>query len=441
MTLLMPNNQGGIFQKNPQTTLNLTGAVAAYYDANTESSLTLNNQSGFQSVSQWNDLSGNARHLSQATAGVQPRLVRGMGNLQNYSQTFANSYWTKTGSTATDNNTTAPDGTNTGSLLTNTTVTAFVQNSAPLTVPTATNYTASVYLKKSNNTWSNMQFFDGSVGYRYWFNLDTGTIGANVVDIGVPSSRSWTNLGQTITNVGNGWFRCTISAYIGTSTSLVIAGPAHFAVNSDGIFTGGSTIGQSVFAWGAMLNEGTTANEYIGRNSVSTDGVDDRIFSGSFVINQPYSRHSVVTRRNASASAIHIINSRAGVPNVALFESGTTAISMFAGTTLISGQSFTNGQSSTFSEIYNGATSTIVNNGNATTGNANTNGIDGVNLGNNGGGGAFSANDIHALLVMNRLPTTDETFKLEAYLSRRYGNWRGLAQGNPYRYHNVNLVY
>jgi hypothetical protein len=190
-----------------------------------------------------------------------------------------------------------------------------------------------------------------------------------------------------------------------------------------------------------MRNTGTTPNEYIGRNSLASDGVDDFMNTASFVIPQPFSRFSVVTRRNTAAIAQQILGSRLGVPNVALFHNTSISVSAFAGTSILSSQPFINGQTSQFGELYNGASSSFINNGNITTGNSGTNGIDGLNIGSFNTASAFSQNDIHAVLILNRLPTTTERQKLEVYLARRYGSWRSNAQGNPDRYNDVELVY
>jgi hypothetical protein len=436
MVLLLPNNQMGIMRKNPTTVLDLTGAVAAHFDANTESSLTLNNQAGFQSVSQFNDLTTNARHLSQATAANQPRLVRGLGNMLSYTQEFSNTTgWSVVGSSYTLDSAThfAPNGSATAHLYTSNGNGSgfFISNSRPALAP-ATPYTVSFYVRPiSINSFSFLideSNGGGSDGQRYQltYNVSTG--------IATGSRPNNTNNGSIISatvdaSAGNGWVRVSL-AFISSSTNT----PALT------IFLPRFTSAGQFAVWGGMINLGATANEYIGRNALATDGVDDRMFTNSFVVPQPFSRFSVVTRRNNAAIAQQVLGSRLGVPNIALFHETSTGISSFAGVKLNSSQLFINGQTYQFGELYNGASSSFMNNGNITTGNAGTDGMDGLNIGSFNASAAFSQNDIHAVLILNRLPTTTERQKLEVYLSRRY-SWRSLAQGNPYRYHDVRLVY
>lgn len=68
--------------------LNLAGRVFAYFDAATAASVTLD---GSQLVSQWSDLSGNARHIAQNTAASRPGYETG------YALTFNGSQWLNSG--------------------------------------------------------------------------------------------------------------------------------------------------------------------------------------------------------------------------------------------------------------------------------------------------------------------------------------------------------
>jgi hypothetical protein len=433
MALLLPNSQMGIMRKNPTTVLNLTGAVAGFWDANSET-WTLNNQANFQSVSQFNDLSGNARHLNQATTASQPRLVRGIGNIQNYTVTLNNDYWIKSSAVATDGAGIAPDGSNTATLLTNTGATAYIQNQTPLTVVPNTTYTASCYLKKTNNRWSNMQFWDGQVGYRYWFDLDNGVNGASVVAIGSPSTRSWSNGSQTITRVGNGWYRCTITAFIGASTSLAIAGAGHFAVNGDGLFTLQSGIGQSVLTYGQMLNIGATANEYIGRNLLSFNGANSMATSSIFsmaTLTAVFSR-SVTTQSVLRSSSNAFFRGFAGdaFPGFTFYPQYAANNFALAASNPQTILPIPVGGRETLSLLYGGG-------GFQPSLSLNTKFILGDDLPD------YTPLDgyVAALLGTNRALTTIEAQKLQVYLARRYGSWRSLAPGNPFRYHDVQLVY
>jgi len=426
--LLTPVNAGHIVVGRPRTVLDLTGAVGAFYDANVENSLTLNNQANFQSISQFNDLTVNARHLTQTTAAAQPRLVRGMGNLFDYTQNFSNTYWARLNSTVATNTGIAPNGTNTLNTLTSTTASGFrdVGRSTPLA---ATTYTLSFYASPGSVPIVVARNTDFSTGGAFVnFNLSTGVITSSL-------SGTWSNLSSSITNVGNGFSRVRFTVtYTGVSPNAFW-----------GIGLSGNSIGDTVNIWGAMLNLGSTPGEYIGRNALATDGLDDRMFTGSFVLNQPFCRFTVATRRNSNTDARHLVNSRLGSPDTALYTSAANNIVSTAGTNLVSSQTFNEGQTSIFGEIFNGATSSLISNGVVTTGNAGAQGIDGINIGSQNASSGFSRNDIHSHLLLNRLLTTEERLKLESYLGQRWGipTWRtnAGALGNPWRYHDVQLVY
>ena len=59
---------GGTPTPTPWTPVELGGNLALWLDADDAPTITLNGST----VSQWQDKSGNARHVSQATASVQP---------------------------------------------------------------------------------------------------------------------------------------------------------------------------------------------------------------------------------------------------------------------------------------------------------------------------------------------------------------------------------
>jgi hypothetical protein len=168
-----------------------------------------------------------------------------------------------------------------------------------------------------------------------------------------------------------------------------------------------------------------------GSVGVGMDGLDDVMSSPTFAINQPFTRFLVVTRRDASTAGT-IINSISGTPNSPLGNSSTstTKVAMFGGiNNLISGQDTINGQRSQFGTIYNGASSELWNNGTSTSGvNIGTNGMSGVRI----GGGNPSPYVFHSVLIINRIPTTDERERMEGYLAWRYGIQSSLPANHPF---------
>jgi hypothetical protein len=168
-----------------------------------------------------------------------------------------------------------------------------------------------------------------------------------------------------------------------------------------------------------------------GSVGVGMDGIDDVMSSATFTINQPFTRFLVVTRREANTAGT-IINSISGTPNSPLGNSSTstTRVVMFGGTAnLTSGQDTVNGQRSQFGTIYNGASSELWNNGTSTSGvNIGTNGMNGVRI----GGGNPAPYVFHAVIIINRVPTTDERQRMEGYLAHRYGIQSSLPGGHPF---------
>lgn len=211
-----------------------------------------------QSVGLVLDKSGRGNHATQSTSLSRPTLGRnpvgGGRNLLTYTEQFNNAAWTKQAITVAANSTTAPDGTVTADTLVESTVNLGHVASSGVTAITAL-YVFSVYLKKgSGSTAPNwLQIYTGGVSAQYAnFNLGAGAVGS----VAAGST-------ATITSVGNGWYRCTLSftPNSGGSASVNIA----FTNNTDTTTRGPSYAGTAtsdVFIWGAQLELGSTATAY-----------------------------------------------------------------------------------------------------------------------------------------------------------------------------------
>jgi hypothetical protein len=164
-------------------------------------------------------------------------------NLVQYSEQFDNGVWTKNSSTITENTTTAPNGTLTADTL-NVTASAFSGVIRAIS-GSSSNYTLSIYAKKNTKNWLYFIDVQGS-NARAWFNLDTGTLGT--VAIGYTA---------TITAVGNGWYRCTLSNNNPQTLAFYQLGLAD-ANNANTPASSGSA-----FLWGAQLVEGSAPKDYL----------------------------------------------------------------------------------------------------------------------------------------------------------------------------------
>jgi len=164
-------------------------------------------------------------------------------NLFQQSENFPNAIWTK--STLTFNSTvTAPNGTSTAQNYSTAGAYSYVLQT--ITVSSGEYYTVSCYLKYTSGVGSI------SIGYtdapsnnfiRVDANLINGTIGS------VSYGGNGANGTATITSVGDGWYRVTVS---GTLT-----------IGNAGLIVSNLALGATTFnIWGAQLNIGATAKPY-----------------------------------------------------------------------------------------------------------------------------------------------------------------------------------
>jgi hypothetical protein len=172
-------------------------------------------------------------------------------NLFQYSEMFSDASWGKVAVSVSANTTTAPNGALTADTLTanGTNSAHYLTNSA--TVNNAVTYTYSVYVKKNTNNF--VQLF-GGIGFasNYFANFDidngvTGTIGAGAT--------------ASITSIGNGWYRCSISG-TATSTSSSLNFGLGIITSATSVRAESNTLTTSLFIWGAQLVEGTSSLDY-----------------------------------------------------------------------------------------------------------------------------------------------------------------------------------
>jgi len=178
-------------------------------------------------------------------------------NLLIYTDSFDNAAWGKNAVTILPNTIIAPDGTLTADKIQETAVTTFfavVQN--PTALPSKS-YTMSFYAKAGERTQVVVSFTVSTAYVMY--NLATGT---------VTSTSGAYLVGSSITFVGNGWYRCTVSLTSAPSGSnllyFIIA-----LVNSNSDNYAGTT-GFGAYVWGAQIEQNSTTTIYQGIAATNT---------------------------------------------------------------------------------------------------------------------------------------------------------------------------
>ena len=190
-------------------------------------------------------------------------------NLLLRSEEFDNVSWSKTGflafgSGSIANATTAPDGTLTSDLLTESTALS-ERTCYQSGFTTTTSATLSCYIKPNGRNFAGLRFYAaGNNWVRVTFTL-TGAGSASAIAAGSSSDYSATS--ASITAAGNNWYRVSLSATRAGGVSYATidfatsASPTLYAPLGNELYTGDGTSG--IYLWGAQLEQSSTVGEYI----------------------------------------------------------------------------------------------------------------------------------------------------------------------------------
>lgn len=176
-------------------------------------------------------------------------LVTAPHNLLTESQSFDAAGWTKNNCTVTGNAAVSPAGATTADLVTGTTTTVSITQSA--TISSGARVVVSVSVKAGAASWARLRVQGSAEVASQWYNLSTGAIGTTTSTANIIISS------PTATDAGSGWWRVSaVFATTGFTTLAVGAGPAA----SNGA---SGVLNDSIYLWGAQLEQHTTARPYL----------------------------------------------------------------------------------------------------------------------------------------------------------------------------------
>jgi len=173
-------------------------------------------------------------------------------NLLLQSQTFDNASWTLVNAIITADAVAAPNGNITGDKVSETAVTgAFIVYE--FVMPSGGTYTFSVYAKAAERTKFALEF--SSATPVAIFDLSAGTVS------------STTDSTATITSVGNGWYRCSMTATLAAVSTSAIS-----IRDASGNRSYAGTAGSGIYLWGAQLSVGPYPLDYTPTTSAAVYG-------------------------------------------------------------------------------------------------------------------------------------------------------------------------
>jgi len=175
-------------------------------------------------------------------------------NLLQYSEDLTNGVWGKQNTTITANSTNAPDSALTADQMFDDTSLNWHRIIYTTSVISGNAYTYSIYLKANTETAVQLNTYNiyASNSFNYAnFDLQNGVVG------------TYANCTPSITNIGNGWYRCSITqtSVVSGTSYLYITTTNNNPLSSDRPTYAGA--GNSFYIWGAQLVQGSNPLPYL----------------------------------------------------------------------------------------------------------------------------------------------------------------------------------
>ena len=177
-------------------------------------------------------------------------------NLLTYSSSFDNAAYTKRNSTISANAIISPDGTTNADKIQEDTSNDRHDIYQDFSCTNGVTYTQTIFAKQGERRYCFLSFGSPNINTNNsFFDLQEGVVVSS--PSGVTSS---------IENMGNGWYRCVITATaVGSGVAYLVSGPSN---NGTSISYQGVS-GSGIFIWGAQLELGSYPTSYIPTTSAS----------------------------------------------------------------------------------------------------------------------------------------------------------------------------
>lgn len=179
-------------------------------------------------------------------------------NLILRSQDLNTAPWTVNHATVNANLITAPDGTTTGENIREDSANSSHSVLQSYTFTKNQVYTVSIYAKAGVRNRLTFEIYDGVTGVFCLYDLSAVTTSPSQSAAGVV-------LGSSITSVGNGWYRCSLSFQLDPASGATTTTPFEILLGdaTGVVYFGAGSFVDAIYLWGAQLETGGSANSYI----------------------------------------------------------------------------------------------------------------------------------------------------------------------------------